>query len=185
MLPNERPNDSRFPALCRKHESGASKGPDGGLLSQFLRRKQLKDSFQHIMDTSVASSAAETSTPSPLNLESVLDVQAIDRLRALDPSGNAGLIKRVVEAFDTSLTRMMAQLDDAENLPDMALVRHVSHTLKSSSASVGGMTLSKLCADIEAQARDGHVDNLQAKLESLRHEALLVLKALRGLVQTP
>ena len=58
-------------------------------------------------------------------------------------------------------------------------LRHVAHTLKSSSASVGALKLSALCADIEGKLRDGATEGLEAQLDALSVEAGRVLDALR------
>jgi HPt (histidine-containing phosphotransfer) domain-containing protein len=55
-----------------------------------------------------------------------------------------------MKAFDVSLQRMSTQLVTALAERDLAGMRHVVHTLKSSSASVGALRLSQLCLDVES-----------------------------------
>src|SRR6185369_1456158 len=80
---------------------------------------------------------------------SVLDASALERLRELDPKGENQLLSRVIKAFESSAARLLPQLQDAQRAGDHNGVRHVAHTLKSSSASIGAMKLSTLCAEIE------------------------------------
>jgi len=111
-------------------------------------------------------------------LTRVLDAQALDRLRELDPSGASGLLKRVLTAFDTSLQRLLQQLQDARRHGDHAAMRHVAHTLKSSSASVGALELSRLCADIERRIRQDETEDLEPLLDGMVTESRRVLAVL-------
>lgn len=114
----------------------------------------------------------------------VLDAAALERLRALDPTGENQLMSRVLNAFNTSLTRLMPQLAQAQATQDCPAIRHVAHTLKSSSASIGALHLSKLCTELEAAARAFEVDGLDARVNAMRAEAEVVLVALKQSLAT-
>ncbi|MFG6487362.1 Hpt domain-containing protein [Roseateles sp. BYS78W] len=119
------------------------------------------------------------STPAAL-----LDPEAIKRLRELDPSGSNKLLERVVAAFSSSLDRLLPELDRARegDALDLTIVRHVSHTLKSSSASLGAMVLSARCADIETQAREGRREGLPEQLDAMLNDIQQVRAALAALL---
>lgn len=110
----------------------------------------------------------------------VLDEQALSRLHELDPEGKAGLVARVLETYTRSLASLLAQLATARKAADVHGQRHVVHTLKSSSASVGALKLSEFCADIERRLREGPMEGLDGQLDDLRAEGERVLAALRG-----
>ena len=114
----------------------------------------------------------------------LLDPEAIRRLRELDPSGGNKLLERVVAAFSNSLERLLPDLARAREGTslDLAVVRHVSHTLKSSSASLGAMALSARCADIEAMARDGRTEGLSEQLDAMLQDIQQVRAALAALL---
>ncbi|HEY8878236.1 MAG TPA: Hpt domain-containing protein [Roseateles sp.] len=114
----------------------------------------------------------------------LLDPEAIRRLRELDPSGGNKLLERVVNAFSNSLDRLLPDLARARegDTPDLVVVRHVSHTLKSSSASLGAMALSARCADIEAMARDGRTEGLSEQLDAMLQDIQQVRTALAALL---
>lgn len=114
----------------------------------------------------------------------LLDPEAIRRLRELDPSGDNKLLERVVNAFSHSLDRMLPDLARAREgaTPDLTVVRHVSHTLKSSSASLGAMALSARCAGIEAMARSGQVQGLAEQLDAMLQDIQQVRTALAALL---
>ncbi len=113
---------------------------------------------------------------------SVLDAGALDRLRELDPRGDNQLIARVVSAFETSVGRLLPQLQDARRGGDMAGIRHVAHTLKSSSASVGALKLSHLCAETETMIRLERVESLDSAVDGICRESEIVLQALKQLL---
>lgn len=124
--------------------------------------------------------AAPGSTPDDPKaaLAAVLDAQALERLRELDPTGANGLVTRVLKAFEGSLQRLLQQLQDARRQGDHAALRHVAHTLKSSSASVGAIELSRLCADIERRIRQDETEDLDPLLDGMVAESGRLLAVL-------
>jgi HPt (histidine-containing phosphotransfer) domain-containing protein len=96
-----------------------------------------------------------------------LDAGALARLAELDPTGESRLVERVLQAFRASVVRLRPQLDAARRSGDRSAIRLVVHTLKSSSASIGALTLSQLCAQIEAVIRVDAAAELSAPLAAL------------------
>lgn len=116
----------------------------------------------------------------------VLDAQALQHLRDLDPQGGNKLLERVVQAFTKSLDRLLPELDKAGTQElDLAAVRHVTHTLKSSSASLGALELSRRCAEIEALARNGQSEGLDKLIAGMHDELARVRTALAELLVSP
>lgn len=114
----------------------------------------------------------------------LLDPEAIRRLRELDPTGGNKLLERVVNAFSNSLDRLLPDLARAREAGalDLSVVRHVSHTLKSSSASLGAMALSARCADIETMVREGRLEGLPEQLDAMLQDIQQVRTALAALL---
>ena len=110
---------------------------------------------------------------------SVLDAAALGRLRDLDPTGTNQLMSRIMVAFEASLQRLLPQLAQAQETQDCNVIRHVAHTLKSSSASIGALHLSALCSELEATARVGEIDGLDSRINAMRAECKLVSVALK------
>jgi len=129
------------------------------------------------------SEPSDASRPEGLIAAGVFDAQALARLQELDPGGKGGLLARVLATYTQSLQRLLEQLRVAREAADLQGQRHVAHTLKSSSASVGALKLSALCADIERRLRDaaaeGLAQDLDPHLDALADEGRHVLAVLR------
>ncbi|WP_159098935.1 response regulator [Aquabacterium olei] len=115
---------------------------------------------------------------------SVLDAEALKRLRELDPRGDNRLLERVVGAFETSVSRMLPQLEDAMRAQDQTAILHVAHTLKSSSASIGALKLSQLCAEIEHMIRRQTGEDLNPRIREIPAETERALRGLRALMES-
>jgi HPt (histidine-containing phosphotransfer) domain-containing protein len=110
-----------------------------------------------------------TALPLPSDWQLVLDADCVMRLRELDPGGQGGLVARVIRTYAMSLAKLLEQLTQARAAGDAVALRHVAHTLKSSSAS----------ADIERRLRDLPGEDLAPQLDALAREGERVLAALR------
>jgi HPt (histidine-containing phosphotransfer) domain-containing protein len=120
----------------------------------------------------------------PTTPGNVLDVGALAALRALDPTGAGKLLERVLAAFQSSTGRLVPRLHAACLNGDASAVREVAHTLKSSSASIGALGLSRLCANVETMIRNGFTGPLEPHVAALDAEIAVVLKALEKLLRT-
>ena len=118
----------------------------------------------------------------PSALAPVLDQASLQRLHELDPLGENRVVERVLRAFEASLTRLLPQSALALQQGDQEALRHVVHTLKSSSASVGALELSRGCGEIENRLRLQQLDGLDRRLAVLQAEGERVLAAVRGLL---
>ena len=159
-------------------------------LSKPFRRSQLFAMLnQHLQPMAPAApadaplaGAPGASVPRPPSSETVLDAAALARLGELDPKGENRLMQRVLTAFQTSIARLVPQVREASRNADLAGIRHVAHTLKSSSASIGATKLTHLCGEIEAMIRLEKVESLEARVDAMCSEVEIVLKALQQLL---
>jgi HPt (histidine-containing phosphotransfer) domain-containing protein len=116
--------------------------------------------------------------------ENGLDAQALARLHELDPDGRLGVVNRVLAAFENSVRRMVTQLEAQRDAGDAKLVANVAHTLKSSSASVGALSLSRACAEVEAKLRKGDTSGLHLDISRLISEGQAALLAVGAILRT-
>jgi len=112
-----------------------------------------------------------------------LDPLALARLSELDPDGRHGVVNRVLAAFDTSLARMLGQLEAQADAPTAALVASIAHTLKSSSASLGALELARTCAEVEAKIRAGDTGSLQRDIGRLISDGQAALVAVGAILR--
>lgn len=111
-----------------------------------------------------------------------LDAEALARLAALDPTGESQLLERVLNAFQSSIARLMPQLDVARRSADRAAIRLVAHTLKSSSASIGALALSRLCAQVETAIRLDATGDHDADIDAMTEAIDAALRAIEQLL---
>ena len=136
------------------------------------------------MTSSPAYHSATPATATP-RFEDIFDAEAVRRLRELDPRGDNRLLERVGKAFETSVSRLLPQLEEALKTTDTASIMHVAHTLKSSSASIGALKLSQMCAEIETMIRRQETaHDLSTRVSEVPKEAQRVLAGLRTLLET-
>jgi HPt (histidine-containing phosphotransfer) domain-containing protein len=106
-----------------------------------------------------------------------LDADTLARLHELDPDGRHGVVRRVLVAFETSLTRMLVQLRGEIGSGQGEVVATVAHTLKSASASIGALDLARACADVETRLRAGDTAGLDRDITRLIDEGEAALAA--------
>jgi HPt (histidine-containing phosphotransfer) domain-containing protein len=128
--------------------------------------------------TTMNQTAPETGRPEA----AVLDAQALAGLSMLDPTGANKLVERVLNTYQGSLGRLMQQMSEARDRGDHAGVRLAAHTLKSSSASIGALDLSRLCAAAETAVREGQADAVPRLVDDLQAEARRVAQAVQELL---
>lgn len=122
------------------------------------------------------------SPPEPVVPPPGLDAEALARLTALDPSGENRLLERVLNAFQGSAVRLLSQLETGRTGADWNAVRLVAHTLKSSSASIGALALSSLCAQVETAIRTDATAGIDADILAMTRELDLALQVIERLL---
>ena len=126
----------------------------------------------------------EIPSPHPTSHPVELDAQALARLRELDPEGKNGVVTKVLGAFETSLARMLGQLQAQLPQPQATLVSAVAHTLKSSAASVGALRLSRTCAEVESLIRAGQLATLDRDIGRLISDGQAAMVAVGAILRS-
>ncbi|HET8870479.1 MAG TPA: response regulator [Aquabacterium sp.] len=119
-----------------------------------------------------------------VSIDAIFDSESLRRLRELDPKGDNKLIERVAKAFETSVGRLLPQLEESIKAEDNAGIVHVVHTLKSSSASIGALKLSHQCAEVESMIRRQSGEDLSPRIRDIPVEVNRVLAGLRLLLES-
>jgi signal transduction histidine kinase/CheY-like chemotaxis protein/putative methionine-R-sulfoxide reductase with GAF domain len=111
--------------------------------------------------------------------EPEIDQVALDRLRAIAPDDAA--FGQLLASFASNGANTLAQLVDAAGAGNVADVTRFSHTLKSNAASFGAVDLAERCSQLEAQAREGSIDDLDDQVTSIAAAFDQARSALNGL----
>jgi CheY-like chemotaxis protein/HPt (histidine-containing phosphotransfer) domain-containing protein len=99
-----------------------------------------------------------------------LDEEALAVLRDLAGDDDPGLIHRVMTAFLDSSPALLENLRQGRRGRDADAMRAATHALRSSSAVIGAVSLSVVCARVEELARDGNVDDAAASVDDVVRE---------------
>jgi HPt (histidine-containing phosphotransfer) domain-containing protein len=99
----------------------------------------------------------------------VLDRAVLDSLRQLDEIGD-GSVRDLVRLYLDQVPPGLEVVAQALLHQDPAAFGAAMHRLKGSSSSIGAQRIASVCRELEASARDGHLPDAKATLESLHSE---------------
>jgi histidine phosphotransfer protein HptB len=125
-------------------------------------------------------SVSPASEPPP---RPALDPLTLARLQELDPEGRTGVVVRVLKTYHGALGASLGQFASAVAASDVDEVRRAAHKLKSSSASVGALALSRLCGQVEQQSLGVWSDAVPPLVDALLAEGRRVQSALHTLLE--
>lgn len=111
----------------------------------------------------------------------VLDLDVIAELRELGGDDDPGLLLELIETFIEDAPRLLAEMERAFEDSDLERMERAAHTLKSSSASMGGLVLCGVCSEMEAAAREGDTQVYQLETARCRSAFRVFEAALRAL----
>ncbi|MGK5087761.1 Hpt domain-containing protein [Bdellovibrionota bacterium FG-2] len=112
-----------------------------------------------------------------------IDQEALAGILELD-SEQPGLLKQLVELFINLTPQYIAKMKTAFSENDAKKLRIEAHTLKSSSASLGAMSISALCKELQEMGDAGDIRQASEKIALLEREfeaAQAELKTLAGI----
>ena len=104
-----------------------------------------------------------------------LDPASLENLRMLEEQGGRkGIVERVMRLYLESSPRLVREIETAVAAGDVRSLNRAAHTLKTSSANVGGTRFAQLCQRLEDVGDKDAVGNAGELLAPLRsgHDAL-------------
>ena len=113
----------------------------------------------------------------------VIDPQAIENLRALNPGDNDEFLREIAGIFLEDTPQRIAELDQSLVAGDVAKFTRAAHSIKGSSSNLGALALRGAAEKLEHQVRaQGLVDvaGLLADVKTEFARAHTELKALLG-----
>jgi two-component system sensor histidine kinase/response regulator len=145
-------------------------------MDRYLSKPFSSDQLYQVLESCVTDSAAAGSDAKVDN--TVLDRQALGRIRALHRPGGPNLLAKVLGLYSSSSLALTDAIRTATQSNDAESVRQAAHALKSSSANVGAMAFADLCKDVEVAAAQGKLDQARVLVDALLAEHRKVLQAL-------
>jgi HPt (histidine-containing phosphotransfer) domain-containing protein len=111
----------------------------------------------------------------------VIDPQAIENLRALDP-GNDEFLREIVGIFLDDTPRRITELEESLAAKDTAKFTRAAHSIKGSSANLGAMALRALAENLEHESRKTGLEGVGPQVAALKTEFGRAQTELRKLV---
>jgi CheY-like chemotaxis protein len=121
-------------------------------------------------------SAAADQSP---DLNDLLDEKALNAIRALQSDSLPDLVVQIVDLYLEDAPILMNNIVEALEAGDVEPIYRAAHTLKSSSANVGAISLAALCQELESGARSGKpgdFSNTVTKIDQLLAKVVQALK---------
>jgi signal transduction histidine kinase/CheY-like chemotaxis protein/HPt (histidine-containing phosphotransfer) domain-containing protein len=112
-----------------------------------------------------------------------IDVKTLESMRPLQRQGQPDVVSRLIGLYLSNAPALMTEMLAAAEKGETQTVYRAAHSLKSSSAMVGALRLSRLCKKLEAGAREGSLDPEGVGLREIEAEYARVVAALERLGQ--
>ncbi|MEO6696397.1 MAG: response regulator, partial [Gammaproteobacteria bacterium] len=93
----------------------------------------------------------------------VIDNKALDKISALQVEGETDLLSEIIASYLSDAPLKLEGIRSALAAGDTNGLRRSAHSLKSSSANLGAMTLSGLCKELEEMGRSGNLQQASQK----------------------
>jgi histidine phosphotransfer protein HptB len=100
----------------------------------------------------------------------VIDLQAIENLRALNPGDNDEFLREIAAIFIEDTPVRIAELDQGLLQGDIPKFTRAAHSIKGSSANLGAMALRAVAEKIEHESRTKGLGEMAALLTQLKSE---------------
>lgn len=113
----------------------------------------------------------------------VIDPQAIENLRALNPGDNDEFLREIAGIFLEDTPQRIAELDQSLASGDVPRFVRAAHSIKGSSSNLGAMTLRAVAEKLEHQSRSEGLGNVTGLLDSLRAEYAKASAELNALIK--
>jgi HPt (histidine-containing phosphotransfer) domain-containing protein len=116
--------------------------------------------------------------PSP-----ILDQEAIDNLRALDPDGGDTFLREIIGIFVEDTPLRIAEIDKSLAAGDAPTFIRAAHTIKGASSNVGASALRAVAEQLEQHAKKDGLVNVTALIAELKTAFSSAQVALNGLLK--
>ncbi len=127
------------------------------------------------------SDTATLGTPESSGSVSALETTIKETLVTIVGCDEPEILNDLIQTYYSDSLTLMEGIRQAVTTHNARELSKTAHTLKSSSANLGAMTLSQLCLTLEQQGKSGDLTQAQTMLAQIETEFRQVLTALHGL----
>jgi HPt (histidine-containing phosphotransfer) domain-containing protein len=113
----------------------------------------------------------------------VIDPQAIENLRALNPGDNDEFLREIVGIFLEDTPQRITELDQSLRAGDLSKFTRAAHSIKGSSANLGAMALRFVAEKLEHESRKTGLAEATPLVEAIKVEFARAQAELDKLVQ--
>jgi HPt (histidine-containing phosphotransfer) domain-containing protein len=100
----------------------------------------------------------------------IIDLQAIENLRALNPGDEDAFLREIVNIFLEDTPQRIAELDESLNEGDVTRFARAAHSIKGSSANLGAEALRAAAEKLEHHARTVGITDVTPLVQQIRVE---------------
>ncbi len=98
----------------------------------------------------------------------ILDQEAIDNLRALDPDGGDAFLREIVGIFLEDAPLRIAEIDQSLAAGDTPTFIRAAHTIKGASSNVGAAALRAVAEQLEHRAKKDGLGDVAALVAEIK-----------------
>jgi HPt (histidine-containing phosphotransfer) domain-containing protein len=114
----------------------------------------------------------------------VIDPQAIENLRALDPENGDEFLREIIGIFLDDTPQRIAELDQSFAAGDAAKFARAAHSIKGSAANLGALVLRATAETLEHQARQTGLAGTETLVATVKTDFALAQTELAKLLPT-
>ena len=114
--------------------------------------------------------------------ESVVDLDTLNEMKA---TMGADFVGELIDAYCQETPQLIAALQQALALGQALDFQHAAHSIKSTSASLGAMDLSRQARELEMMGKSGDLTGADTRLDTLAAGFASVMRRLEELRNEP
>lgn len=112
----------------------------------------------------------------------VIDPEAIDNLRELNPGDNDAFLHEIIGIFLEDTPRRIAELEQSLAAREQAKFIRAAHSIKGSSSNLGAVALRDVAEQLEHRSKNDGLGEVAGLLDSLKSEFAHAQAALTALL---
>jgi len=160
-------------AMAHDRDECLSAGMEDHLAKPFSMQ-----AMQEMLDRWIPVSTVAVPRPAERQAKQVLDRQVLDELSRMLGGGKQDMLASLINLYLAESPKLLDELKRAAGAGDAREIARVAHSLKSCSANVGAMALSRYCAELVEVAKRGDAAEARRMVPTLESEHVSVREAL-------